>query len=62
MNGKNKKTGLIFMIIGGLALLGVLVGMIAHLSDTLIRICGGVLAVSMVVVAYNTAKVMKSGK
>ena len=62
MNGKNKKTGLIFMIIGGLALLGVLVGMIAHLSDTLIRICGGVLVVSMVVVAYNVAKIMKSGK
>ena len=62
MNEKNKKIGLLFMIIGGLALLGVLVGMIAHLSDTLIRICGGVLVISMVVVAYNTAKVMKSGK
>ncbi len=62
MNEKNRKTGLLFMIIGGLALLGIIIGMIAHLSDTMIRICGGVLVVSMVTVAYNFAKIMKSGK
>ncbi len=62
MNDKNKIIGLLFMIIGGLALLGVIIGMIAHLSDTMIRICGGVLVVSMVTVAYNAAKIMKSGK
>ena len=56
------KIAQISMFVCGLSLLGVVVGMIAHLSDTMIRICGGVLLVSMIIVAYHFAKFMKGKK
>ncbi len=56
------KIAQISMFVCGLSLLGVVVGMIAHLSDTMIRICGTVLLVSMIIVAYHFAKFMKGKK
>ena len=56
------KIAQISMFVCGLSLLGVVVGMIAHLSDTMIRICGAVLLVSMIIVAYHFAKFMKGKK
>ena len=60
MNFRGTKLDLIFLFICGLALVGILVGMLAHLSDTVIRICGGVMLVAMVVLAYRVTKAWKS--
>ena len=62
MKDKKDVILLISMLLGGLSLLGVLIGMAAHLSDTLIRICGMVMLASMLVIAYRISKHLKSKK
>ena len=59
MKSAKDKMILICTFVCGLSLAGVIIGMIAHLSDTLIRICGAVMLVAMVILAYNYAKKMK---
>lgn len=60
MNNAKDKLILICMLISGLALAGAVIGMIAHLSDTMIRICGGVMLIAMVILVYNLGKKMKT--
>ena len=59
MNEKTKKIALICIIVGGLALTGVIIGMIARLSDTVIKICGAITLVCMIALACFFVKAMK---
>ena len=56
MHDMKKWSGMMGLIICGLAGLGLLIGMIAHLGDTLIRICGVVLMASLVFTVYRLVK------
>lgn len=62
MKDKKDVILLISVLLGGLSLLGVLIGMAAHLSDTLIQICGMVMLASMLIIAYRISKHLKSKK
>ena len=62
MKDKKDVILLISALLGGLSLLGVLIGMAAHFSDTLIQICGMVMLASMLVIAYRISKHLKSKK
>ncbi len=62
MKDKKDVILLISVLLGGLSLLGVLIGMAAHLTDTLIQICGMVMLASMMVIAYRISKHLKSKK
>ena len=59
MKDKKDVILLISVLLGGLSLLGVLIGMAAHLSDTLIQICGMVMLASMLIIAYRISKHLK---
>ena len=53
---------LVSVLLCGLSLLSVIIGMAAHLSDTMIRICGIVMLASMLAVVYRVSKFMKGKK
>ena len=50
------KLGLIGLIVCGLAGLGLIVGLIAGLAETLIRLCGVVLLAALAFTAYRLVK------
>ena len=60
MNGIKDKVFFISLFVCGLSLLGVIIGMIAHLSDPFIRICGTVMLVAMIVLVYKITRFQKS--
>ncbi len=53
---------LVSVLLCGLSLLCVIIGMAAHLSDTMIWICGIVMLASMLAVVYRVSKFMKGKK